>query len=199
MGLFGLTGGFARSENGNGSGKASAKRSGKEAKPHVLHTLKASDKGDRTADFGSIRFPGSRRPVPSKYVRVACRTAETNDSMAELIPLFIETWGLPPPCAIISVVSADSTMPDNPQELFQTRPHLVFARGIADAAARTNAWVVTDGLADGVASLVGRALRDSDRPLLGIAPWKVRVPCPHSGASASRGSHPRLANGPCCP
>ena len=192
MGLFGLTGGVARNENGKGSGKGS----GKEPKPHVLHTLKASDKGDRTADFGSIRFPGSRRPVPSKYVRVARSTADTNDSMAELIPLFIETWGLPPPCAIISVVSADST--DDPREVFQTRPHLVFARGIADAAARTNAWVVTDGLADGVASLVGRALRDSDRPLLGIAPWKVRVPCPHSGASASRGSHPRLADGPGC-
>ena len=38
--------------------------------------LKAADTSDRTADFGSIRFPGSRRPLPSKYARVARSTAD---------------------------------------------------------------------------------------------------------------------------
>ena len=127
---------------------------------HVLHILKAADTSDRTADFGSIRFPGSRRPLPSKYARVARSTADTKQEIEMLIPLLTETWGLAPPCALISIVSEYNTSPD---QLFQgSRQHLIFRRGLADAAVRMNAWVVTDGLSDGVASLAGHALKDTE-------------------------------------
>ena len=142
----------------------------KQKEPHVLHVLRASNNSERTADFGSIRFSGSRRPMPSKYARMAQSTAATPQSFERVIPLLTDTWGLAPPCALISILGEFGA---NPNDIFQTREHLVFARGLADAAVRMNAWVLTDGLAEGVASLAGRALRETEVPLIGLAPWSA--------------------------
>ena len=152
----------------------------KAAPKHVLEQLKAtsSDIKERKADFGSIRFKGSRRPVPSKYARIAGSHAEKVNDFVR--PLLFETWGLRPPSALISVLgrsspshSSPSPTPLDTTNVFEeTKSLLVFGRGLAEAATTTNAWVVTDGLADGVAAVCGRALRESKVPLLGITPWR---------------------------
>ena len=156
--------------------KGQKKPGGSDKKKHVLQdVLKAtsSDDQNRPSDFGSIRFKGSRRPMPSKYARIA---SSHKEKVSEFLrPLLIETWGLRPPRALISVLGRSGAQrnPLDPTKVFDaTGELLVFARGLAEAATTTNAWVVTDGLADGVAAVCGRALRESNVPLLGITPWR---------------------------
>ena len=170
------------------------------AQKHVLERLKAtsSDVKERPADFGSIRFKGSRRPAPSKYARIAGSHAEKVSDFVR--PLLYETWGLRPPCALISVLgrsspSASGSLSPQPldptKEVFkETKNLLVFARGLVEAATTTNAWVVTDGLADGVAAVCGRALRESKVPLLGITPW--RSIADHSAIEAKKNGQVHL-------
>ena len=158
---------------------------GASPKKHVLELLRATANHDRPSDFGSIRFPGSRRPMPSKYARVASSTDHIELAMhpgvvadgprPKLLELLIDTWGLNAPCAVISVLGRSGAVRDpmDPTNVFKdTKEQLIFARGLADAAATTNAWVVTDGLYGGVASMCGRALRESNVPLLGVTPWQ---------------------------
>lgn len=167
-----------------------------ESKLHVLERLLATSAETRKADFGSIRFKGSRRPAPSKYARIACSNA---DNVKDFIrPLLFETWGLRKPSALISVLGTsgaeplfylplaerkaieerkkmytnDPTKVDPTKAFDKTQDLLVFSRGLVEAATTTNAWVVTDGLADGVAAVCGRALRESNVPLLGVTPWR---------------------------
>ena len=56
-------------------------------------------------------------------------------------------------------------------ELQASRSEAALERGLREAAVKTNAWVITDGISDSVSALAGRALRDVDVPLLGITPW----------------------------
>ena len=96
MGLF-------RSSSKDKGGKG--KKSVAAPPPNILQSLKAAPNSQRPADFGSIRFQNSRRPLPSKYVRVS---GSDMDSVGDLFGrhgLLMETWGLKPPCAIISVLN----------------------------------------------------------------------------------------------
>lgn len=52
----------------------------------------------------------------------------------------------------------------------------VFDRGLAQAAAMTNAWIFTGGTDSGVMKLVGEAMHKGglvDVPVVGIAPWNA--------------------------
>lgn len=134
---------------------------------NALRELKAPQ--DRPADFGSIRFPGSRKPV-SKWARISSAYGENQEKIEPVIPLLTDSWTLKPPSAIISIPSVRGHGPD---EILTNKGQLVFQRGLVNAARTTNAWVVTGGLSQSVAALVGRAFAESELPLIGIVPWNA--------------------------
>ena len=135
---------------------------------NALQNLTAQTGSERPCDFGSIRFPGSRRPLPSKYARIA---SSVSSDIGSLLPLLSETWNIKPPSSLISVLTREGTERIDPKTVMGNRQQLLFARGLREAAVKTNAWVITDGISDSVSALAGRALRDVDVPLLGITPW----------------------------
>lgn len=94
--------------------------------------------------MGSIRFDGTARWPPSKFVRVS----PTHSNPADVIDVLCEVWKLAPPCAIISLP------PSFHRQALPSRVELVVARGLAEAALKANAWIVTSGYADGVGAHV---------------------------------------------
>lgn len=149
-------------------GFARSRKRGKQHNANILQNLTAQTGSERPCDFGSIRFPGSRRPLPSKYARIA---SSVSKDIGSLLPLLVETWNLAPPCALISILTREGSERIDPKTMLGNRQQLLFARGLREAAVKTNAWVITDGISDSVSALAGRALREVNVPLLGITPW----------------------------
>ena len=140
--------------------------------------------GSRSALFGAIRFPTSKRPA----AKWACIS---NNSAPELIIRMFKgvAWKLAPPRVVISVTGAarftgDSKLPE--------RVEMQFRRGLQRAVLATKGWVVTGGTAGGVMSLVGRMVQELDESVaeevvvLGVAAW---------GAIAEHQQMDKLAHG----
>lgn len=113
-----------------------------------------------TADFGSLRFPATRKKA-SKWVRVP-----PNVSTETLVSLFTQTWKLRLPPVLISVTGGADNMSGMPDRL-----SLVFRRGLLAVATKTKAWIVTGGTAVGVMAMVGRTLRESEATCIGVTSW----------------------------
>lgn len=117
-------------------------------------------KDGRLADFGSLSFLSGSRSA--RFIRVADTTS------VGLLSHFLEKfWRLPRPDVLLSVTGSAASL--------QLGPTLqrIFDRGLATAAAMTNAWIFTGGTDSGVMKLVGEAIHKYglDVPLVGIAPW----------------------------
>ena len=117
---------------------------------------------------GSVRFASSGRS-PARFCRVPVEVSVGND----LIPLLTKSWGLAPPSAVISIPPVRGFDVDASVFSDEKKADLVFRRGLAEAARKTGAWVVTGALEDGVATLVGRALQNCETPTIGICPYGV--------------------------
>ena len=147
----------------------------------ALRLLKSSrQKGkDLTAPFGSIRFPDSRMP-PAKFVvleqvKSAMAVAHQIDNVVSLL---LKTWNLSPPCAMIAIPPMgklrDASLGDS------TQLELVIRRGLAEAVAKTSAWVFTSGNGDSpLERVVGRAMLHGRNEFpgkqftcIGVAPWE---------------------------
>jgi hypothetical protein len=73
-------------------------------------------------------------------------------------------WKLAPPCAIISMP------PSFNRSSLPSHVELIVSRGLAEAALKTNAWIITSGYADGVgAHVAGNALAFAHANLSGSA------------------------------
>ena len=146
---------------------------------------------DKNAKFGSIRFPDSRS-APSKFVRVddlSEDVKELKDAQTEdVVELLLKTWKMRPPCAMISIPSMSSEAvqragaggKDGEERLISQQLELVIRRGLAEAVAKTHAWIFTSG--DGsspVDKLVGRAMAYGSTEFpgesftaIGVTPWE---------------------------
>ena len=87
---------------------------------------------------GAVRFPGSRHR-PAKWSQISHEA-----SMYDTMQLLTRTWGLRAPSSLISIIGCRSTSDD------------LFGPGLKRAATTTNAWILTDGVHEGIGGLVGR-------------------------------------------
>ena len=115
----------------------------------------------RMADFGTLAFLGGTRTA--YYIRVSDTTS------SDLLSHFLEKyWRLPRPDVLISVTGSAASLQ------LTSQLQRVFDRGLASAAAMTNAWIFTGGTDSGVMKLVGEAMHKYglvDVPVVGVAPW----------------------------
>ena len=115
----------------------------------------------KLADFGSLSFLGGSRTA--YFIRLS----DTTSSM--MLSHFLEKyWRLPRPDVLISVTGSAASLH------LTSQLQRVFDRGLASAAAMTNAWIFTGGTDSGVMKLVGEAMHKYglvDVPIVGIAPW----------------------------
>ena len=138
----------------SGRQKVAAYTPGRQPGDNVLAHV--TDFSGEPALFGSVRFPGSRRP-PSRWVSVSKQTDPD-----VLLEVLTDAWGLAPPSSVISMVGTPTTV-----EAAGIR------RGILKAAAMTNAWIFTDGAADGVGSMATPGGEEGIRvPCIGIVAWE---------------------------
>jgi hypothetical protein len=115
----------------------------------------------KIADFGSLSFLGGSRTA--QFIRVSDTT-----SSATLSHFLEKYWRLPRPDVLISVTGSAASIQITAQL------QRVFDRGLAAAAAMTNAWIFTGGTDSGVMKLVGEAMHKYglvDVPVVGVAPW----------------------------
>jgi hypothetical protein len=129
----------------------------------LLSRLKLHD--GKRASVGALRFPGAKRES-AKWAAVSANT-----NMDDVFKLLTEVWHLEPPPVIISVTGAALGTIDELKSL----PKLIFRRGLAEAARRTNAWIITGGTCAGIMQLVGQTVRESEDPIvcLGISTMGV--------------------------
>lgn len=92
-----------------------------------------------SAQFGSIRYP--TRAMPCKFVHLA-----PESSALDVVSLIVDTWKIEAPCALIALNPASSTPGGGSvQNAMSSQLNLILRRGLADAAHKTNAWVVSCG------------------------------------------------------
>ena len=86
---------------------------------------------------------------------------ELKDAQIEdVVELLLKTWKMRPPCAMISIPSMSSEAAaragaggkDGEERLISQQLELVIRRGLAEAVAKTDAWVFTSG--DGSSRLI---------------------------------------------
>ncbi|KAI4872623.1 hypothetical protein NFI96_024587 [Prochilodus magdalenae] len=122
-----------------------------------------------TDAFGEVEFAGAGRRH-SHFVRLSC------DTTASLVyNLMTVQWGLPAPNLLVSVVGGVG------REKLKSWVRDVLRQGLVRAAQSTGAWIMTNGLREGVGRCVGEAVRDhvaaassisqSKVVALGVAPW----------------------------
>ena len=122
-----------------------------------------SCKDGRMSDFGSISYLSGTRTA--RFIRVSDTT-----SVGALSHFLEKFWRLPRPDVLLSVTGSAASL-----QLTSTLQR-VFDRGLATAAAMTNAWIFTGGTDSGVMKLVGDAMHKGglvDVPLVGIAPFRA--------------------------
>ena len=135
------------------------------AKYSVFGPVNFVCKDGRLADFGSLSYLSGAREA--QFVRVSDTTSSS--SLSQFLEKF---WRLPRPDVLISVTGAADSI------LLTSQLRRVFDRGLAAAAAMTNAWIFTGGTDSGVMKLVGEAMHKYglvDVPIIGIAPWGAIV------------------------
>ena len=128
-------------------------------------------KDGKVADFGRLTFATGNRSA--HFVRISDTT-----SAATLAHFLEKYWRLRRPDVLISVTGSAASLQ------LTAQLQRVFDRGLAAAAAMTNAWIFTGGTDSGVMKLVGDAMHKGglvDVPLVGIAPFAavVRARSPH--------------------
>ncbi|CAF1151401.1 unnamed protein product [Rotaria sordida] len=125
-----------------------------------------------TNQYGYIAFNKSKVDSTSRlsqYIRLALTT-----DAEKVVQFMHQGWCLPTPDLIISVTGG--------AKHFDMSPRLrnIFQMGLVDAAATTNAWIITTGTNAGVVQEVGEALNNYryignkqglDIPCIGIASW----------------------------
>ena len=149
-------------------------RSEKETSSAPAHPLQMLHTFDGfPAGYGAIRFPASPRP-PSRWVRMSSKS-----NPETIVRLLTETLEFPAPCAVISIVGSELGVADLESSKlckngFSEHHELIFRQGLAEAVGKANAWVVTGGGRDGIASTVASALQalPVEPPILGILPWE---------------------------
>ena len=118
-------------------------------------------KDGKVADFGKLSFATGNRCA--HFVRLS------DTSSAATLAHFLEKyWRLRRPDVLISVTGSAASLQ------LTSQLQRVFDRGLAAAAAMTNAWIFTGGTDSGVMKLVGDAMHKGglvDVPLVGIAPF----------------------------
>ena len=119
-----------------------------------------ANKDGSMSDFGMVSFLSGSRVA--RFIRVSDTT-----SCAALSHFLEKFWRLPRPDVLISVTGSAATL------TLTANLQRVFDRGLAMAAAMTNAWIFTGGTDSGVMKLVGEAIHKYglDVPLVGVAPW----------------------------
>uniref|UniRef100_A0A3P8XH04 Transient receptor potential cation channel subfamily M member 4-like n=1 Tax=Esox lucius TaxID=8010 RepID=A0A3P8XH04_ESOLU len=122
-----------------------------------------------TDAFGELEFEGASRRH-SKFLRLSC---DTPPSIA--YKLLTADWGLPLPNLVVSVVGGEG------RAKVKMWVREVLRQGLVKASQSTGAWILTEGLREGVGRCVGEAVRDHAAAAssvshnkvvaLGIAPW----------------------------
>lgn len=132
-------------------------------RPQLFEEIGLGDSDeDQVKQIGALRFPGSNRPL-SRWARV--RPGAEPAVMLRLA----NTWKIPQPTVLISVVGADDHTADLQMSVKVERE---FKKGLLEAVRTTSAWVLTGGCNKGVTKLVGRSLKNLDSAVvIGIAPW----------------------------
>jgi hypothetical protein len=117
-------------------------------------------KDGKISDYGEISYLSGARAA--QFIRVSDST-----SCAALSHFLEKYWRLRRPDVLISVTGSAATLQ------LTAGLQRVFDRGLATAAAMTNAWIFTGGTDSGVMKLVGEAMHKHglDVPLVGVAPW----------------------------
>ena len=124
-----------------GATAANSENEADDAQDKPLSGLKRSN--GKPVSFGAIRFLGSKSK-PTKFIRMSM------DAPPNLVMrLLLETSRMVPPSSLISVVGCGNP----PAEV-----ELVLRRGLSEAIRRTNAWLVTSGIVDGVSEQATAAM-----------------------------------------
>ncbi|XP_066499045.1 transient receptor potential cation channel subfamily M member 5-like isoform X2 [Hoplias malabaricus] len=122
-----------------------------------------------TDAFGELEFTGASRRQ-SHFLRLSC------DTPAPLVYRILTTqWGLPAPNLVVSVLGGVG------KEKVKSWLRELLRQGLVRAAQSTGAWIITQGLREGVSHCVGEAIRDHVAAAssssqckvvaLGVAPW----------------------------
>ncbi|CAF0941798.1 unnamed protein product [Adineta steineri] len=126
-----------------------------------------------TKQYGYLKFDENEldsTTYPAQYIRLALQTNPT-----AVVEFMQYGWRLPKPNLIISVVGGGN------QCNMSAHLRKTFQRGLAVAAATTNAWLITTGAKVGVVKEVGEALNNYrykshkhvlDVPCIGICMWE---------------------------
>ncbi|XP_036388183.1 transient receptor potential cation channel subfamily M member 4-like [Megalops cyprinoides] len=122
-----------------------------------------------TDAFGELEFAGAGKRH-SHFLRLSCDTPPNT-----VYTLMTAHWGVPPPNLVLSVVGGEG------KAKVKTWVREVLRQGLVKAAQSTGAWILTEGLREGVGRCVGEAVRDHGTAApslaqtkviaLGITPW----------------------------
>ncbi|XP_030630919.1 transient receptor potential cation channel subfamily M member 4-like [Chanos chanos] len=136
----------------------------------VSHWESAQHSSESPTDaFGEIEFAGATKRH-SYFLRLS---GDTRPNIA--YNLMTVHWGLTPPNLVVSVVGGEG------RAKVKTWVREVLRQGLVKASQSTGAWILTQGLREGVGRCVGEAVRDhataasavslSKVVPIGIAPW----------------------------
>jgi len=141
--------------------------------PSLRTLLCEPSREEGVSTVGSLIFPVSNH-LAAHWARV--KVSKGSDASLELAKeqltgkggLF-DIWKMGRPSVVINVSGAAATL-ELPKALDSD-----IREGLAQAVAKTQAWVTTGGTDSGVMHLVGRALRNLPEqvPLIGFAPWRM--------------------------
>ncbi|KAL6095109.1 trpm4 [Pungitius sinensis] len=122
-----------------------------------------------TDAFGELQFAGASKRH-SYFLRLSWDTAPSM-----VYTLMTVHWGLPAPNLVVSIVGGEG------RTKVKTWVREVLRQGLVKASQSTGAWILTEGLREGVGRCVGEAVRDHATAAssvslnrvvaLGIAPW----------------------------
>ncbi|XP_060795385.1 transient receptor potential cation channel subfamily M member 4-like isoform X2 [Neoarius graeffei] len=122
-----------------------------------------------TDAFGEVEFAGASKRH-SYFLRLSWDTPPST-----IYSILINDWGLPPPNLVVSVAGGVGKS--------KVKPWVreVLRQGLVRAAQSTGAWILAEGLREGVGRYLGEAVRDhalaassdslSKVVSVGIAPW----------------------------
>ena len=117
-----------------------------------LAKLRRSAHSDESATFGSIRFP--IRSMPAKFVHLA---PDSNPQV--VVSLLVDTWRIPSPAALLALNPPSRKPEGDEPHMMSTHLNLILRRGLAQAAHKTSAWVISCGeRSNDGAHLAGQAM-----------------------------------------
>uniref|UniRef100_A0A3B3CIE7 Uncharacterized protein n=1 Tax=Oryzias melastigma TaxID=30732 RepID=A0A3B3CIE7_ORYME len=101
-----------------------------------------------TDAFGELQFAGASKRH-SYFLRLSWGT-----NPSTIYNLMTVHWSLPSPNLVVSVVGGES------QKSVKTWVREVIRKGLVKSSQRAGAWIITEGLREGVGKCVGEAVRD---------------------------------------